>query len=55
MSISRGTKITGALSCVESAKKSPSERELKIIELSSCSLDLISTWYTNSIIPWVKF
>lgn len=32
-----------SLSCVESAKKSPSEWELKIIELSSCSLDLLST------------
>lgn len=46
---------TGALSCGEGAKKSPSERELEITELSFCSLDLLSTKYTNSIIPWVKF
>lgn len=39
----------------KSAKKSPSGKELKIIELSSCSLDLLSTWYTNSIILWAKF
>lgn len=55
MVISSVAKITGALSYVESAKKSPSEEELKIIELSSCSLDLISTSYTNSVILRVKF
>lgn len=44
-----------SVACVESAKKSPSERELKIIELSSCTLDLLSTCYTNSIIRGVKF
>lgn len=44
-----------SVACLESAKKSPSERELKIIELSSCTLDLLSTCYTNSIIRGVKF
>lgn len=53
--ISSGGRERLSVAWVESAKKSPSQRELKIIGLSSCTLDLLSTCYTNSIIRWVKF